>query len=107
MIDFEALTLGPAYSLIARDAVYTPVAGAPVNIKVIDETQGKAIDSAGPGSPVDIVPAVNVRKADVAENPAGGTITLDAIVWPITRSIPVLGPKGLSSGELTLILEKP
>ena len=86
---------------LARDATYTPAAGAPIAVRVIKVTpqvsDRQFLQMGFQLSPASQAAAAHavVRRSEVAEPAKGDTITIDGLTYPV-RDIGDLDPLGLN-----------
>lgn len=124
MIDFDALVLGPAYTVFGVDAdvVLEGTGGREETLRVQDHTAGVQIAFQGKrghvveGARADLSiaslhPAAAVRmvemdeKSLVPEDLRNGEIGFNGRTWRIKGHVPKPSPNGATSGEIYLLLE--
>lgn len=96
--------LDSVYGRLGKPAVFTPPAGEGRPVRVIDETRGRAVESAR-GNSWDVEPHARVRVAELPE-PRGGVLEIAGIAWRVERAVPYLAPSGGVTEELDLTLSR-
>ncbi|KJS40362.1 MAG: hypothetical protein VR70_05835 [Rhodospirillaceae bacterium BRH_c57] len=84
------LLFGPIFALQGVDVIYTPVAGQPTTIRVLDKFRSaEAFDDPGVWA---TVAEIHAMPTEVAANPDGGTIEMHDNAYRITSHGATRGP---------------